>query len=424
MAKVKVLVFPAGEVNSIELHDALSTCVNIELFGASSVDRHGSYKFKNYISGLPLITEDNFLEKLNYIIEKHSIDIVIPTHDSVVLFFSKNRDQILSKILVPDGNAAEICRYKSLTYKILSEFDFVPKTYKKFDDFPVFIKPDDGQGGQGAYLLKSQTDIPASLELDKYVICEYLPGEELSVDCFTDKNGDLIIISPRLRQRTMAGISVAGCNVKLSDEIKFIAQRINSKIKFLGLWFFQIKKDKFGKWKLLEVAVRCASSMALTRAIGYNLPLMSIYVAMGLDVKPLHQKYNIQMDRTLISRYRIDYDFESVYIDFDDTIIVDNKVYLPAIWLIYQLNNQGKKIYLITRHDGDLSKTLEKFNINQKLFTRIIHIKNDNPKSDYIDPYKAIFIDNAFQERLQVNMMHDIPVFDVDAIEVLMDWTA
>ena len=45
MPKINVLVFPAGEVNSIELHDALSTCVNIELFGASSINRHGEYVF-------------------------------------------------------------------------------------------------------------------------------------------------------------------------------------------------------------------------------------------------------------------------------------------------------------------------------------------------------------------------------------------
>lgn len=44
--KIKVLVFPAGEVNALELHDALSSCVNVTLYGASSVDRHGPYIFK------------------------------------------------------------------------------------------------------------------------------------------------------------------------------------------------------------------------------------------------------------------------------------------------------------------------------------------------------------------------------------------
>lgn len=68
--KIGVLVFPAGEINSIELHDALSTCVNIRLFGASSVDRHGEFIFKNYISGIPTISDSSFLTVFNNIIDE------------------------------------------------------------------------------------------------------------------------------------------------------------------------------------------------------------------------------------------------------------------------------------------------------------------------------------------------------------------
>lgn len=49
MGKIKILIFPDGEINSIELHDALSSCVNVELYGASSIERHGKYVFKNHI---------------------------------------------------------------------------------------------------------------------------------------------------------------------------------------------------------------------------------------------------------------------------------------------------------------------------------------------------------------------------------------
>ena len=77
--KSRVLIFPAGEINSVELHEALSTCVNIELYGASSVDKHGEYIFKNYISGLPMITETNFFDEFNSIIDKNQIELVFPT---------------------------------------------------------------------------------------------------------------------------------------------------------------------------------------------------------------------------------------------------------------------------------------------------------------------------------------------------------
>ena len=63
-SKIHVLIFPAGENNSVGLHHALSHNVNIEIFGASSIgrDRHGSYVFKNYTSNLPLISDNDFIE--------------------------------------------------------------------------------------------------------------------------------------------------------------------------------------------------------------------------------------------------------------------------------------------------------------------------------------------------------------------------
>ena len=53
MGKTNVLVFPAGEINSVELHDALSHNVNIEVFGCSSEERHGGFVFKNYRGNIP-----------------------------------------------------------------------------------------------------------------------------------------------------------------------------------------------------------------------------------------------------------------------------------------------------------------------------------------------------------------------------------
>ena len=78
MSKTNVLIFPAGEINSVELHDALSHNVNVELFGCSSQDRHGGYIFKNYKSGIPNIMDDNFLEKFNELIEDWNIDFIFP----------------------------------------------------------------------------------------------------------------------------------------------------------------------------------------------------------------------------------------------------------------------------------------------------------------------------------------------------------
>lgn len=418
--KIHVLVFPAGEINSIELHDALCSCVNIKLFGASSIDRHGEYVFKNYISGVPLISDKNFLYEFNKLIDKNKIDVIFPTHDTIAEFFAQNQDKINAKIIVASKETSEICRDKEKTFDLFKNENFCPKIYKNITEFPVFIKPKIGQGSVGSKLIKNEKDLPS--QLNDFVICEYLPGEEFTVDCFTDKEGNLKVIYPRSRQRVFGGVCVAGQSEVLTSEIKHIASTINSKLNFNGLWFFQIKKDKEGKFKLLEISTRCAGTMCLARAMGVNIALLSVYNAMGYDIEVLPNDYELKMDRTLISRYKMNYEYDTVYFDFDDTLIIDEQVHLPAIKFLYQCKNLGKKVILITRHEPDLFKTLENHAISQELFTEIIKIDFETEKVDFINPKDAIFIDNAHKERKKVKEKFNIPVFDVEGIEVLLDW--
>lgn len=425
-AKIGVLVFPAGEINSVELHDALSTCVNIRLVGASSIDRHGEYVFQNYISGVPKINEDGFIDAFNSIIEENDIQIVIPTHDDIALFFAKNREAIHARVLTADYHTAAICRDKQKIYETFEKEDFCPRVYDRPEIFPAFIKPREGQGSVGAIVLKDISDVPENIVWSEYVICEYLPGEELTVDCFTDKDGRLQAVLPRSRERIFGGVSVRAKVKALTEEIYKIASVINEKLHFLGLWYFQIKKDGNGRFKLLEVAVRCASSMCTSRALGINLPLLSVYAAMGYQTEIFANDYALEADRMLISRYKTDMDYQCVYIDLDDTILINNKVHLPAIWFLYQCVNSGKKIVLLTRHHADHDDTakeaLTRHKIPVELFDEIVELPFTASKYTVMNPKGAIFIDNSYAERKLVHEKLKIPVFDVDAIEVLMDW--
>ena len=420
--KIGVLIFPAGEINSVELHDALATCVNIELYGASSVDKHGEYVFKNYIGGLPMISEKDFFDKFNKVIEENNIDVVFPTHDTVADFFAENKDKIKACIIVADRRTAQVCRDKRKTYEVFENESFCPKVYKDIDTYPVFIKPRKGQGSVGAKLIRSAGDVTDNIDLSEYVITEYLPGKEITVDCLTDKHGELRVVLPRSRDRLLAGISVSAKDEELTEEIQYIADTINSKLKFRGLWWFQLKESSDKKLKLLEISTRCAGTMCMARARGVNLALLSVYDALGYDVEVFINPYHIKLDRSLISRYKIDYEYENVYFDFDDTLIINNKVHLPAISFLYQCKNKGKKIFLITKHETDIYEDLKKYDLTESLFEEIILLKPKDNKEDYIKKEKAIFIDNMYAERKSVITKLGIPVFDVDAIEVLLDW--
>ena len=63
MKKFNVLVFPCGSVTAMDINFSLRHALRINLFGASSVDDHGKYIYKNYIGNVPNIAENNFVEE-------------------------------------------------------------------------------------------------------------------------------------------------------------------------------------------------------------------------------------------------------------------------------------------------------------------------------------------------------------------------
>ncbi len=426
MRNFNVLVFPAGKENSIEIYNALKDSMNITLFGASSVKDHGAFAFTNYTSNLPFIYQSNFIEALNEYIAANSIDIIFPTHDTISMFLAEHRESINAKVAAADYETCRIARYKDKTYQLFAEDDFCPVIYKADNElpFPVFIKPIVGEASLNTKVVKSREDLRHFENLDKdYVIAELLPGDELTIDCFTDRHGVLRFVGPRKRNRTHLGISLNSHTVPLTDELKGIAEGIGRKMKMRGLWFFQVKQDAAGKYKLLEVCVRTAGTMMLYRNLGANLPLLTVYDFMDIDFNISTNDMYIEVDRCLISKFKIGFEFDDVYIDFDDTITRKGKVNEFVMLFLYKMRNAGKRLHLLTRHEYDLDETFNRLAISKNVFDEIIHTTWEFKKSHHIkEKERSIFIDNSYAERLEVSRSLGIPVFDVDAIECLIDW--
>jgi len=139
-----------------------------------------------------------------------------------------------------------------------------------------------------------------------------------------------------------------------------------------------------------------------------------------MDVHILKNDLPLTMRRRLHSSYAIPHTFDTVYVDYDDTLIVDGKVNALLMQFLYTCKNQGKHLILLSRHPGDLMADMQDFCISAHLFSKIIHLKNSEKKSNFIKTEEAIFIDNLFNERSDVLHQAGIPVFDVDAIDGLL----
>lgn len=165
-----------------------------------------------------------------------------------------------------------------------------------------------------------------------------------------------------------------------------------------GAWFFQIKGDK-----LLEIAPRIAGSSGINRAYGVNLTELTLWDFLGHDVAlPVVESNGVQTMRRLDTKI-IGVDFQSVYVDIDDTIFMDGKPNPDMVAMLYKWYNAGKNVHLITRGQA-----------RWKMFGLDLpcsHVKKGEPKSKYINPDGAIFVDDSFAERNEVANTLGIPVF-------------
>jgi anti-anti-sigma regulatory factor len=420
-----VLVFPCGSEIGLEVNRALANSKHFTLYGSNSVDDHGKFVYKNYISGIPFIDKPNFIDEINRIVELYQIDFIIPAHDSVVMKMAENQSIIKATIITSCAETCKVCRSKALTYKIFEKLIPTPKVYKINEqiNFPIFLKPDLGQGTKGTYKkVNTKEEVNFYLKKDPTLLAlEYLPGKEYTVDCFTNKNGKLLFTKGRERIRINNGISV---NSKQINNPKFqkIAEIINQTLSFQGVWFYQVKERANGELVLMEIAPRVAGTMALFRAVGINFIQLSLFDRMGFEVSILDNKLDIEIDRALFSRFSIKEDYNYVYIDFDDTIIINNSVNTEIIKFLYQARNMGKKIILLTKHKQDINETLSKFAISALLFDDILLLEQTQNKSSVIKNPNSIFIDDSFTERKEVFDKLKIPVFGLDAVESLLYW--
>lgn len=328
-----------------------------------------------------------------------------------------------AKLIGSNSHCANLCRSKKSLYELLREEPFCPQIFNLPEDvtqWPVFIKPNKGQGSVGGAKADDLITLKHLWKITKDpVVCEYLPGEEFTIDCFTDRHGELLFTGTRSRDIVKMGIAFVSRTVNTDDETRKIANTLNSIIKPRGFWFFQTKRSRTGLLKLLEASCRAAGSMSVYRQLGVNLPLLAAYDAIDMDVKIIKNDIPLTMRRRLHSSYTIEHQFDSIYVDYDDTLIINNGVNTQLIAFLYSCRNQGKRIFLLSRHDGDLFADMEKYCIPLGIFENIIHLKNSEKKSFFIEDKNSIFIDNLFSEREDILREAGVPVFDVDAVDGL-----
>ena len=281
MPERRVLVFPAGTEIGLEIHAALRGCRNVKLFAAGEdVSNHARFVYPEY-HVVPSVHTDHWLESLIALCEQLGIHYIFPAHDDVIVALSTARDRIPVTLVTSDHDACITTRSKSTTYRRLANVLPVPRLYSSASDvaeFPVLVKPDKGQGSSHVTLAHTHEQLASALTTTPGpIVCEYLPGEEFTVDCFSSRSQGLLFAGARRRRRTRNGISVNTVTEDLPEAWP-LADAIGRELNLRGAWFFQLKRNAGGELALLEVAPRIAGAMAAHRVCGVNFPLLAMKI--------------------------------------------------------------------------------------------------------------------------------------------------
>ena len=302
--KYTVLIIPAGSGMAIA---AIQMLKNVENIATITADVNplapGLYLAdKSYI--IPSFDDNTFEDKLQSLIQKENIDVIIPALDTILHYFSKHKKQFETlgvKILISDEQTIQITRDKWETYQKLKDRIPIPKSFKSTKDinipFPLFIKPRDGSGSINAYKINNNKElIFYSKKVTNPIIQEYLSGKEYTVDCLTDMKGKLLLSITRVRLETKAGISVKG-KIIHNEKLNYMAQQITNYLSFQGPFFFQAIEDDNGIPKLTEINARISGTMSLSSSSGVNIHKLAIQSLMGEQITIPKIKTNLYVSR-------------------------------------------------------------------------------------------------------------------------------
>jgi carbamoyl-phosphate synthase large subunit len=282
--------------------------MNYEAYGAALCDK--------FIQ-MPASNASDFIDKTIEVCEEEAVQVVLPITTRELFELSKNKSRFQSigiRVVVSELEGLSVANDKGKLHRFADDLGIpVPEgrycdtleclkscaedLFSRHDQ--LFFKPVLGNGSRGigkitktAELLENEKAGLVSRTLSEWclrlpekpttpwLLTEYLPGVEFSVDAYIT-NGNVLVNIPRSRDKMISGISVSGTFVQ-HQLIIDNTQRLIQKLGLEGPIGVQWRVDRNGVPRLLEINPRLQGTTSVLRQVGVNIPLIAVKQALGL----------------------------------------------------------------------------------------------------------------------------------------------
>jgi len=329
---INVLMTGAGSPGGPGIMRLLHGIEGIKLFTADMNDiSTGRFLSENFFQ-IKSASDPDFIDNLLDICIEKGILCIFPLVTKELLLLSKNKQKFEScgiRIIVSDYDSLKIANNKALLYRHLESHGVPIPDYRivhSVDEFkaavmslgypnrPVVFKPSLGNGSRGVRVLNDSKDkcwqlfnekpnslnttldyilpIIETADIPELVVCEYLPGVEVTIDTHVSK-GVVNEILIRKRDSITSGISVAGRFFK-STAIENYIDRVVAALPGLdGPVGFQLKESVDGDFRMIESNPRIQGTSVAGIGCGVNLPLIALLKEFDQPIPSYDKKFNI-----------------------------------------------------------------------------------------------------------------------------------
>jgi carbamoyl-phosphate synthase large subunit len=239
------------------------------------------------------------------------VDMVVPTCDAELRPLAAARAEFTAagiELLLAPAAALDVTLDKLALAQRCAEKLLVPRT-ERLDvtdpgswSYPVVVKPRTGSGSTDVSFVDSADVLARMPPAPAFVVQEYLPGTEFSVDVLADAAGQVVASVPRVRERIDSGVSVAGRTVH-DPELERLGALVATVTGLTYVANVQFRQDADGRPALLEVNPRAPGTLALTVASGVDMPRLALDSLRGRPLPASADFREVAMVRYLEERF-------------------------------------------------------------------------------------------------------------------------
>ena len=224
---------------------------------------------------VPLVTDLNYLDVLEQIINQNDIDAYLPLIDEEIeLIINRFSNKLI--IIAPNLDFVKLCINKyDLMVKLEQKNLSVIKTYTADNyseelKYPIFLKPISGRGSRGIFKIDNKEQYDAYFKLyNQYLpgdilVQENIIGQEYTVGVLTNNLDDLMVVNSKkvLSKKGITQMAVTEVNELINSVVK----RIVLEIKPQGPFNVQLFITANNEIKIFEINPRFSTTTIMSYA--------------------------------------------------------------------------------------------------------------------------------------------------------------